>query len=81
MDGRTVEGESRGNDECGVSPGPGVAEPGRGLDVERGGRGDVGLWANLYMPTNQFIGRWWLLPWTIADRDEVEVAYLIDKDF
>ncbi|MBK6709514.1 MAG: GNAT family N-acetyltransferase [Chloroflexi bacterium] len=30
-----------------------------------------------YKPTNQFIGRCGLLPWTIDGQDEVEVAYTI----
>jgi RimJ/RimL family protein N-acetyltransferase len=42
---------------------------------------EMGLWATIYKPTNQFIGRCGLLPWTIEGRDEVEVAYLIDKAF
>ncbi len=42
---------------------------------------ELGLWATIYKPTNQFIGRCGLLPWTIEERDEVEVAYLIDKAF
>ncbi|MAU01317.1 MAG: GNAT family N-acetyltransferase [Anaerolineaceae bacterium] len=41
----------------------------------------LGLWATIYKPTNQFIGRCGLLPWTIEGREEVEVAYLIDKTF
>ena len=39
----------------------------------------LGLWATVYKPTNQFIGRCGLLPWTIDDRFEVEVAYMIAK--
>ncbi len=42
---------------------------------------ELGLWATIYKPTNQFIGRCGLLPWTIEERDEVEVAYLINKSF
>ncbi len=42
---------------------------------------ELGLWATIYKPTKQFIGRCGLLPWTIEDREEVEVAYLIDKAF
>ena len=44
-------------------------------------RPELGLWATIYKPTNQFIGRCGLLPWTIEERDEVEVAYLLDKAF
>jgi ribosomal-protein-alanine N-acetyltransferase len=42
---------------------------------------ELGLWATIHKPTNQFIGRCGLLPWTIEGREEVEVAYLIDKAF
>lgn len=42
---------------------------------------ELGLWATIYKPTGQFIGRNGLLPWTIDGRDEVEVAYMIDKAF
>jgi RimJ/RimL family protein N-acetyltransferase len=41
----------------------------------------LGLWATIYKPTNQFIGRCGLLPWTIEQRLEVEVAYLLDKAY
>lgn len=40
---------------------------------------ELGLWATIYKPTNAFIGRCGLLPWTIDGRDEVEVAYTIDR--
>ncbi len=42
---------------------------------------ELGLWATIYKPTGQFIGRCGLLPWTIDDRLEVEVAYLLAKDY
>ncbi len=42
---------------------------------------ELGLWATLYRETNQFIGRCGLLPWTIEGRSEVEVAYLLDKQY
>ena len=42
-------------------------------------RPELGLWATIYRPTNQFIGRCGLLPWTIDGQDEVEVAYLIAR--
>ena len=41
----------------------------------------LGLWATVYKPTNTFIGRCGLLPWTIEGREEVEVAYLLDKAY
>jgi len=42
---------------------------------------ELGLWAAIHKPTNQFIGRCGLLPWTIDGRAEVEVAYLLDKQY
>jgi RimJ/RimL family protein N-acetyltransferase len=42
---------------------------------------ELGLWATIHKETNQFIGRCGLLPWTIDGRDEVEVAYLLGKEF
>jgi ribosomal-protein-alanine N-acetyltransferase len=42
---------------------------------------ELGLWATIHKETGQFIGRCGLLPWTIDGRDEVEIAYLIDKRF
>lgn len=39
----------------------------------------LGLWATILKETGQFIGRCGLLPWTIDGRQEVEVAYLLDK--
>jgi RimJ/RimL family protein N-acetyltransferase len=42
---------------------------------------ELGLWATIYKETNQFIGRCGLLPWTIEGREEVEVAYLLDKRY
>ena len=42
---------------------------------------ELGLWATIYKETNQFIGRCGLLPWTIDGQDEVEVAYLLAKEF
>ena len=40
---------------------------------------ELGLWATVHKPTQRFIGRCGLLPWTIDGTDEVEVAYMIDK--
>ncbi len=42
---------------------------------------ELGLWATLHKETNQFIGRCGLLPWTIEGQDEVEIAYLIAKEY
>jgi RimJ/RimL family protein N-acetyltransferase len=42
---------------------------------------ELGLWATIHRETGQFIGRCGLLPWTIDQRPEVEVAYLIDKAY
>lgn len=42
---------------------------------------ELGLWATIYRPNNEFIGRCGLLPWTIEGRAEVEVAYLLDKRY
>jgi RimJ/RimL family protein N-acetyltransferase len=42
---------------------------------------ELGLWATIYRPNGAFIGRCGLLPWTIDGRDEVEVAYLLDKAY
>ena len=42
---------------------------------------ELGLWATIHKATNQFIGRCGLLPWTIDQREEVEVAYLLDKAY
>ena len=42
---------------------------------------ELGLWATIHKETNQFIGRCGLLPWTIEQRPEVEVAYLLAKEY
>lgn len=42
---------------------------------------ELGLWATIYKETGAFIGRCGLLPWTIEQRSEVEVAYLLDKAY
>jgi RimJ/RimL family protein N-acetyltransferase len=41
----------------------------------------LGLWATLLKPAHQFIGRCGLLPCTIDGRAEVEVAYMIAKEY
>jgi ribosomal-protein-alanine N-acetyltransferase len=45
------------------------------------GQYGFGLWATILKATGTFIGRCGLLPWTIDQRQEVEVAYLIDKAY
>lgn len=42
---------------------------------------ELGLWATIHKETGKFIGRCGLLPWTIDEREEVEIAYMIDKSF
>lgn len=42
---------------------------------------ELGLWATIHRATDQFIGRCGLLPWTIDGRDEVEVAYMIRREY
>ena len=42
---------------------------------------ELGLWATIYKETGKFIGRCGLLPWEIDAKLEVEVAYLLGKDF
>lgn len=42
---------------------------------------ELGLWATIHKETGQFIGRCGLLPWMIDERDEVEVAYLLAKEY
>jgi RimJ/RimL family protein N-acetyltransferase len=41
----------------------------------------LGLWATIHKPSGQFIGRCGLLPWTIEERAEVEVAYLLARPY
>jgi RimJ/RimL family protein N-acetyltransferase len=42
---------------------------------------ELGLWATIYKETGQFIGRCGLLPWTIDERSEVEVAFAFSKEY
>ena len=42
---------------------------------------ELGLWATIHKESNQFIGRCGLLPWTIEGQPEVEVAYLLAKEY
>lgn len=39
------------------------------------------MWATIHKPSGKFIGRCGLLPWTIEGQNEVEIAYLLDKEF
>jgi ribosomal-protein-alanine N-acetyltransferase len=41
----------------------------------------LGLWATIHKETDRFIGRCGLLPWTIDERPEVEVAYMVARDY
>ena len=42
---------------------------------------ELGLWATIHRETGKFIGRCGLLPWTIDERQEVEVAYAIAREY
>ena len=42
---------------------------------------ELGLWATIHKETGIFIGRCGLLPWEINGKQEVEIAYLLDKLF
>jgi ribosomal-protein-alanine N-acetyltransferase len=42
---------------------------------------ELGLWATIYKETNRFIGRCGLLTWTIDQRDEIEIAYMLAKAY
>ena len=42
---------------------------------------ELGLWATIHRETGSFIGRCGLLPWTIDGGPEVEVAYMLARDF
>lgn len=42
---------------------------------------ELGLWATIHKETGKFIGRCGLLPWTIEGKHEVEVAYMIAKEY
>jgi ribosomal-protein-alanine N-acetyltransferase len=42
---------------------------------------ELGLWATIHKETGKFIGRCGLLPWEIEGKQEVEIAYLLDKSF
>ena len=42
---------------------------------------ELGLWATIHKETGKFIGRCGLLPWTIEEQQEIEVAYTLAQDF
>jgi len=42
---------------------------------------ELGLWATIHKESGQLIGRCGLLPWTIEGQHEVEVAYMIAKEY
>lgn len=42
---------------------------------------ELGLWATIHRESGELIGRCGLLPWMIDDRPEVEVAYLLAKEY
>lgn len=42
---------------------------------------ELGLWATIYKETGDFIGRCGLLPWTIDEQSEVEVAFALSKAY
>jgi ribosomal-protein-alanine N-acetyltransferase len=44
-------------------------------------RPELGLWATLHKETGRVVGRCGLLPWTIDQREEVEVAYLLAREY
>lgn len=41
----------------------------------------LGLWATIHKASGKFIGRCGLLPWTLDERQEVEVAYTLAREF
>jgi ribosomal-protein-alanine N-acetyltransferase len=42
---------------------------------------ELGLWATVHKESGRFIGRCGLLPWEIDGKLEIEIAYLLNKDF
>jgi RimJ/RimL family protein N-acetyltransferase len=42
---------------------------------------ELGLWATIHKETGKFIGRCGLLPWTIEEQYDVEVAYTIAEEY
>lgn len=41
----------------------------------------LGLWATVHKESGKLIGRCGLIPWTIDGQEEVEVAYLLIRDY
>jgi ribosomal-protein-alanine N-acetyltransferase len=42
---------------------------------------ELGLWATIHKESRRIIGRCGLLPWVIDGRPEVEVAYMLAKEY
>lgn len=42
---------------------------------------ELGLWATVLREDDRFIGRCGLLPWTLDGRFEVEIAYMLARDY
>lgn len=42
---------------------------------------ELGLWATIHKETGEFIGRCGLIPWTINEQNEVEVAFALSKPY
>jgi ribosomal-protein-alanine N-acetyltransferase len=42
---------------------------------------ELGLWATIHKQTDDFIGRCGLIPWTIDEEHEVEVAFALSKAY
>lgn len=61
-----------------------LAETQEELDWFRNGHPrhpELGLWSTVLKENDRYIGRCGLLPWTIDEQFEVEVAYLIDQAY
>jgi len=42
---------------------------------------ELGLWATIHKETGKFIGRCGLLPWTIDNQFDIEVAYTLTEEY
>lgn len=42
---------------------------------------ELGLWATIHKESQSFIGRCGLIPWTIDDKLEIEIAYLLAPSY
>ena len=42
---------------------------------------ELGLWATIYKESGRLIGRCGLLPWEIDGKLEIEIAYLLNKEY